>query len=163
MINGAVTSADLFSVLSVKPMLGRTFATAEDKPNEAGRVVVLTERLFASRFNWVIGLYGVMSYSVAQRTNEIGIRMALGAQTRDVLSLIVKDGVKIVSIGLLIGIGGALALTRLLETLLFGVATRDPLTFIFIAGLLSLVAMLACCIPALRATRVDPLEALRCE
>lgn len=111
----------------------------------------------------VIGLYGVMSYSVAQRTNEIGIRMALGAQTRDVLGLIVKDGVKIVSIGLLIGIGGALALTRLLEALLFGVTTRDPLTFIFIAGLLSLVAMLACCIPALRATRVDPLEALRCE
>ena len=111
----------------------------------------------------VIGLYGVMSYSVAQRTNEIGIRMALGAQTRDVLGLIVKDGLKIVSIGLLLGIGGALALTRLLESLLFGVTTRDPLTFVFIAGLLSLVAMLACCIPALRATRVDPLEALRCE
>jgi putative ABC transport system permease protein len=111
----------------------------------------------------IIGLYGVMSYSVAQRTNEIGIRMALGAQTRDVLGMIVKDGVKIVGIGLLLGIGGALLLTRLLETLLFGVTTRDPLTFLFIAALLSLVAMLACCIPALRATRVDPLEALRCE
>jgi predicted permease len=111
----------------------------------------------------IIGLYGVMSYSVAQRTNEIGIRMALGAQTRDVLGMIVKDGVKIVGIGLLLGIGGALLLTRLLETLLFGVTTRDPVTFLFIAGLLSLVAMLACCIPALRATRVDPLEALRCE
>jgi putative ABC transport system permease protein len=111
----------------------------------------------------VIGLYGVMSYSVAQRTNEIGIRMALGAQTRDVLRLIVKDGVKIVVIGLLLGMGGALLLTKLLETLLFGVTTRDPLTFLFIAALLSVVAMLACCIPALRATRVDPLEALRCE
>jgi ABC-type antimicrobial peptide transport system permease subunit len=111
----------------------------------------------------IIGLYGVMSYSVAQRTNEIGIRMALGAQTRDVLGMIVKDGVKIVGIGLLLGIGGALLLTRLLETLLFGVTTRDPITFLFIAGLLSLVAMLACCIPAFRATRVDPLEALRCE
>jgi putative ABC transport system permease protein len=111
----------------------------------------------------VIGLYGVMSYSVAQRTNEIGIRMALGAQARDVLGLIVKDGVKIVAVGLSLGIGGALLLTKLLESLLFGVTTRDPLTFIFIAGLLSLVAMLACCIPALRATRVDPLEALRCE
>jgi putative ABC transport system permease protein len=77
--------------------------------------------------------------------------------------MIVKDGVKIVGIGLLLGIGGALLLTRLLETLLFGVTTRDPLTFLFIAALLSLVAMLACCIPALRATRVDPLEALRCE
>jgi putative ABC transport system permease protein len=109
------------------------------------------------------GLYGVMSYSVAQRTNEIGIRMALGAQTRDVLGLIVKDGVKMVGLGLLLGMGGALVLTRLLETLLFGVTTRDPVTFMLIAGLLSLVAMLACYIPALRATRVDPLEALRCE
>jgi putative ABC transport system permease protein len=111
----------------------------------------------------VIGLYGVMSYSVAQRTNEIGIRMALGAQTRDVLGLIVKDGLKIVGIGLLVGMAGALALTRLLETLLFGVTTHDPLTFLFIAGLLALVAMLACYLPALRATRVDPLDALRCE
>jgi putative ABC transport system permease protein len=111
----------------------------------------------------IIGLYGVMSYSVAQRTNEIGIRMALGAQARDVLGLIVKDGVKIVSVGVLLGIGGALALTRLMESLLFGVTTRDPLTFVAIVGLLSLVAMLACYIPAWRATRVDPLEALRCE
>jgi len=111
----------------------------------------------------IIGLYGVMSYSVAQRTNEIGIRMALGAQAGDVLGLIVKDGVKIVGVGLLLGIGGALVLTRLMESLLFGVTTRDPLTFVAIAGLLSLVAMLACYIPAWRATRVDPLEALRCE
>ena len=111
----------------------------------------------------IIGLYGVMSYSVAQRTNEIGIRMALGAQSRDVLGLIVKEGLKMVLFGLVLGIGGALALTRLLETLLFGVKTRDPATFLAIAGLLSIVAMLACYIPAWRATRVDPLEALRCE
>jgi putative ABC transport system permease protein len=111
----------------------------------------------------IIGLYGVMSYSVAQRTNEIGIRMALGAQTRDVLGLIVKDGVKLVLVGLVLGISGALALTRLLSTLLFGVTTRDPPTFVAIAALLSIVAMLACYIPAWRATRVDPLEALRCE
>ena len=84
-----------------------------------------------------------MSYSVAQRTNEIGIRMALGAQTRDVLGMIVKDGAKIIGIGLLLGIGGALVLTRLLEALLFGVTTRDPFTFLFIAVLLSVVAMLA--------------------
>ena len=110
----------------------------------------------------IIGLYGVMSYSVAQRTNEIGIRMALGAQTRDVLGLIVKDGLKLVFLGLVLGISGALALTRLLSALLFGVTTRDPTTFVAIAVLLSLVAMLACYIPAWRATRVDPLEALRC-
>jgi len=111
----------------------------------------------------IIGLYGVMSYSVAQRTNEIGIRMALGAQTRDVLGLIIRDGVRMVLIGLVAGMAVALAVTRLLGTLLFGVKTRDPLTFVAIAALLSVVAMLACCIPAWRATRVDPLEALRCE
>jgi len=111
----------------------------------------------------IIGLYGVMSYSVAQRTNEIGIRMALGAQTHDVLSLIVKDGLKLVFMGLVVGISGALILTRLLSTLLFGVTTRDPATFVAIAALLSIVAMLACYVPAWRATRVDPLEALRCE
>ena len=111
----------------------------------------------------IIGLYGVMSYSVAQRTNEIGIRMALGAQTRDVLRLIVKQGVTLVLIGLALGIVGALALTRVLGTLLFGVTTKDPATFIAIAGLLSLVALLACYVPAWRATKVDPLEALRCE
>jgi len=111
----------------------------------------------------IIGLYGVMSYSVAQRTNEIGIRMALGAQTRDVLRLIVKQGITLVAIGLGLGMIGALALTRLLAALLFGVTPKDPMTFISIAALLSVVAMLACYIPAWRATRVDPLEALRCE
>jgi putative ABC transport system permease protein len=111
----------------------------------------------------IIGLYGVMSYSVAQRTNEIGIRMALGAQTRDVIALIVKQGVRMVLIGLALGLFGALILTRLLSKLLFGVTTKDPTTFIAISALLSFVALLACYVPAWRATKVDPLEALRCE
>jgi putative ABC transport system permease protein len=111
----------------------------------------------------IVGLYGVMSYSVAQRTNEIGIRMALGAQSRDVLSLIVRQGFKMVLLGLAIGLVGAFALMRIIAGLLFGVTTKDPLTFVAATLLLSFVAFLASYIPARRATKVDPLVALRYE
>ena len=110
-----------------------------------------------------VGIYGVMSYSIAQRRNEIGIRMALGAQKMDVLKLTVGSGLKLVAIGLVLGLVGALLLTRLMSTLLFGISATDPLTFVLISAILVSVALLASYIPARRATKVDPLIALRYE
>jgi tetratricopeptide (TPR) repeat protein len=110
-----------------------------------------------------LGIYGVVSYAVTQRTREIGLRMALGARRRNVLSLVMGRGMKLVVIGVAAGTAAALAVTRVMERLLYGVSPTDPLTFSSVALVLMSIALVACLVPACRAARVDPMEALRHE
>jgi putative ABC transport system permease protein len=110
-----------------------------------------------------VGIYGVMAYTVAQRTREIGVRLALGAQQRDVLSMVLTGGGRLAAIGLSVGLVGSLAVNYLLRSQLYGVSSSDPVTYAMVAVLLGLVALAACYLPARRATRVDPLVALRYE
>jgi predicted permease len=110
-----------------------------------------------------IGVYGLMSYSVEQRTQEIGIRLALGAELGQVRNMVIVQGMSLAVAGVAIGTVSAFALSRLIETLLFGVTARDPVVFVAVPGVLTLVALIAVWLPALRATRIDPIDALRCE
>jgi ABC-type antimicrobial peptide transport system permease subunit len=110
-----------------------------------------------------VGIFGVTSYLIGERTRESGVRMARGASRNDVLRLVVGQGARMVFLGLLIGIAASLALTRLMSNQLYGVGARDPFTFAGVALVLLIVAVFACYIPARRATRIDPIIALRCE
>jgi putative ABC transport system permease protein len=110
-----------------------------------------------------VGIYGVISYSVTLRTHEIGIRMALGAQTGDVLTMVIRQAIVLAVIGIALGLSASYALTSLMSKLLFGVQPTDPTTFVLTAAILSITALLASYLPARRATKIDPLEALRYE
>jgi putative ABC transport system permease protein len=160
-IRGAVRQVDAsLPVYGLRPM-SEVVAKSMVQP----RFLSLLLATFAgiALFLAAIGIYGVMAYSVAQRTREIGVRMALGAQRLDVLRLVFGQGFVLLLIGTVIGLGGAFVLTRLMQTLLFGITTTDPLTYSSVVGLLVVVAFFACYIPARRATKVDPLVALRYE
>jgi putative ABC transport system permease protein len=147
----------VFNVRTMEQALSRSVAARRFSMILLGVFALLALTLAA------VGIYGVISYSVAQRTREVGIRMALGASTTDVIKLVVRDGLKLVLIGVGIGLAGALALTRMMTTLLFGVTPTDALTYTTVGLGLIVVALIACCIPARRATKVDPLVALRFE
>lgn len=144
-------------IKTMDELLGRTLSQARFSLLLFGLFAALALMLAA------IGIYAVMATAVTQRTHEIGLRMALGAQKRDVLRLVIGQGMLPVLIGVVVGLASALALTRLLSSLLFGVSANDPLTLAVITLLLSCVAFVACYLPARRATKVDPLVALRFE
>ncbi|HEV2342427.1 MAG TPA: ABC transporter permease [Candidatus Acidoferrales bacterium] len=147
----------VFKVVSMNGILDRSLASRRFSADLVGGFAGVA-LLLAS-----IGIYGLLAYMVGQKSREIAIRMALGAQRRDVLRLVLAQGAKLVAVGLVIGIGGALALTQLMVNLLFGVTPWDPLTFAGVAILFAMVALAACYMPARRAMRVDPMVALRYE
>jgi putative ABC transport system permease protein len=145
----------VYSIWTMDQLLGNSLSQRRLTLVLLGSFAVLALLLAA------VGVYGVISYAVRQRTHEFGIRMALGAQAGDVLRLILVNGLKLSMIGIALGLGAALVLTRWMESLLFGVRPTDPLTLCVIAAALLGVALVACWIPARRATRVDPMIALR--
>jgi len=142
-------------------LMGDVVSAAQSRP----RFLTLLLTLFAgvALVLAAVGIYGVISYSVAQRTKEFGVRMALGAQRVDVLRIVLGRGMVLALLGIGLGLAGAFLLTRLLDTLLFGVTPTDPLTFVVVSFLLVAVAFLASYLPARRATQVNPIEALRFE
>jgi putative ABC transport system permease protein len=149
--------APVFRVRTMREVIAGSMA------QERFNTILMTLFAVVAMLLGAVGLYGVMAYNVTQRTREIGIRVALGARRADVLRLVIRQGLRLVALGLTLGLIAALALTRLMKKLLFEVSATDPMTFAGVASLLALVALLACWIPARRAANVDPMVALRCE
>jgi putative ABC transport system permease protein len=143
----------------------KTLEAIKDDSLTASRIRATLLGIFAgvSLLLAAIGIYGVISYSITQRTREIGVRTALGATRGDILRLILGHGLRLAGMGLVVGVAGALGLTRVLSSMLFGVSRYDVPTMTAVGVVLALVVLLACLVPARRATKVDPLVALRCE
>jgi len=164
-IAGAVRN-EVLAIDSDQPIYAvKTLAQRVNEVSAVSRSLMLLFSAFAllALILGAVGIYGIVSYSVTQRTHEIGIRMALGARPTDVLKLTLRNGIALTVLGIVIGVGAAVALTRFMESMLFGVTPTDKLTFIAVSSLLFLVALCASLIPARRATKVDPLVALRYE
>ena len=165
---GEIVSAARGTFHDLAPDVPVKFSTFADEMSgwlADRRFLLLLVGLFAAAALGLaaVGIYGVVAFSVTRRTQEIGIRMALGAQRGNILRLVLGEGARMAALGVVIGIGASLAITRLMSTLLFGISATDPLTFVGVAVLLSAVALLASYVPARRATKVDPLVALRYE
>jgi putative ABC transport system permease protein len=177
--NDLVVSTDLEPLSLATAVRRAVWEVDKDQPVSRIRTMeeIVSESVARQRFSMLllgifaalalvlaaVGIYGVMSYSVAQRTREFGIRMALGAQRGDVLKLAVGQGLKLVLVGIVIGLGAAFVLTRVMSSLLFNVSPTDPVTFVIISLILIGVAGVASFIPARRATKIDPMDALRYE
>jgi putative ABC transport system permease protein len=160
-LRGAVAAMDKdLAVSSISPM---EEITAQSIGQERFTLLLLGLFSALALLLATAGIYGVMSYAVAQQTHEIGIRVAIGAQNRDVVRMVITQGMVLVLAGVGIGLASALALTRLIRGLLFNVSSTDPVTFAGVSALLALVALIACYLPAKRAAKVDPMVALRCE
>jgi putative ABC transport system permease protein len=160
-----VVRSEIRAIESDMPLTINTVDKLIELSTAQRRFSMLLLGIFAAiaMFLAVAGIYGVMSYTVSQRTHEIGLRMALGAQTRQVLTTVVGEGLVLTAIGIVIGVAVAMAVTRGMSQLLFGITSTDPLTYFLVSLELAAVALIACYIPARRAARVDPLVALRHE
>jgi putative ABC transport system permease protein len=160
-IRGAIREVDpnqpITNIRTMDEILGEQTA-----PRQLG-MTLLTVFAALALLLAALGIYGVLAYFVVQNTPEIGVRLALGAARGDIIGLVVRKGMMLALAGVGIGLGATLALTRLMQSLLFGLNAADPLTFAAVAALLSLVAFAACYVPALRASRLDPMTALRCD